>query len=365
MIDLGQASFPVFFDENADGLTDIIAGSFGYFQAAGEYDSRLMLLRNTGTAKIPAFEVVSTDYAGLGKFGFEGIYPSFGDMDGDGDKDMIIGDEEGKLHFFLNEAGPNDPAQFTLTEPNYKNIDAGESAKPQITDVDRDGLNDLLVGERSGTIKYFENTGSPENADFSAQPTLNKLGGIDVMPECCTGYSAPFMTTDSLGNSILYVGSEQGFIYLYDNIDENLTGAFNLVDSLYLHGVNVNVSGRDINEDGRMEFVFGQFTGGLGLLKFGKPPVLGIKDNLAKASLEFRLFPNPVNDEINISPGSDNNQPVEVSVINILGQTLVTQRFSPGNKIRLDVSFLNPGIYFLSSKIGGKEGARKFVKNSN
>jgi hypothetical protein len=363
MIDLGEASFPAFFDEDADGLYDIIAGSFGYFEAAGEYDSRLMLLRNSGTAEQPVFEIISTDYAGLGKFGFEGIYPSFGDMDGDGDSEMIIGDEEGKLHFFLNEAEPGAPAVFNLTQPNYKGIDVGESAKPNITDLNKDGLNDLLVGERSGTVRYYQNTGSESNAEFTSVPTIAKLGGVDVMPECCTGYSAPFLSVDSLGKSVLYVGSEQGYLYLFDDIDNNISGTFNLVDSLHLNGVNINVSGEDINGDGKNEFVFGQFAGGLGLLKSGKPPVLGIRDKTVNRVLHFRLFPNPVNDKLTLELDDLKDGPVRVSILNLLGQTLLSESYRKASREVLDVDFLSPGIYFLRVEKDGREGVRKFVKN--
>ncbi len=116
---------------------------------------------------------------------------AFGDMDNDGDKDMITGDEDGNLHYFRNDGGAGNPADFTISQPNYKGIDIGESAKPQIIDVNRDGLPDLLVGERSGTINYFENIGTPQSADFSASPNNDFFGEIDVMAECCTGFSAP------------------------------------------------------------------------------------------------------------------------------------------------------------------------------
>jgi len=89
MIDVGERSYPVFFDVNSDGLMDIIVGNFGYFQEAGSYTSQLMLLRNTGTISDPAFEIISDDYGDLAQFGFNGIYSSFGDLDGDGDYDIF------------------------------------------------------------------------------------------------------------------------------------------------------------------------------------------------------------------------------------------------------------------------------------
>ena len=114
---------------------------------------------------------------------------------------------------------------------------------------------------------------------FTDVPDVEQLGGIDVMPQCCTGFSAPFLTTDSLGNFQLYVGSEQGYIYLYDDIEGNIYGNYRLKDSLYLYGVNTTINGADINADGRPEFIFGEAAGGIGLLRHGDPPVYGIEED--------------------------------------------------------------------------------------
>jgi hypothetical protein len=362
MIDLGERSFPAFLDENNDGLTDIIAGSYGYFESAGNYISRLMLLRNTGSPSLPAFQIIDDDYAGLEQYGFDGIYPAFGDMDRDGDMDMIIGDEEGHLHYFENMGGPGNPSLFELREPNYQGIDAGQSAKPQVVDVDRDGLPDLLVGERSGTVKYFENRGSPALADFTSIPTIEQFGGIDVMPECCTGYSAPFMTEDSLGQYVLYVGSEQGVVYLYNNIENNLQGTFNRVDSLYLHGVNVNLSGTDIDQDGRLEFVFGEFAGGMGLLKYGIPQNLGAEDLSGNNDL-IRIFPNPADDVILVEiPGFFYEEHMEINILNMFGQDIYHSSIVSMGNLRIDISGLTQGFYLISLISGEKVLTGKFIK---
>lgn len=363
MIDLGEGSYPVFFDENADGLTDIVAGSYGYFEETASYSSRLMLLRNNGTEEMPEFEVVTDDFAGTGVFNFEGAYPAFGDLDNDQDMDMLLGDEEGKLHFFENVAGPGNPADLQLTVPNYFDIDAGQSAKPLVFDVNRDGLPDLLAGERGGTIRYYENTGSPGDSEFNSLPTIEELGGIDVMPECCTGYSAPFMTYDSLGNTVLYVGSEQGWLYLFNNIDNNLYGNFNLVDSLYLNGVNVNVNGSDINADGRLEFVTGKLSGGFGLLKYGIPPNLGI-DQFRGEKPGLRIYPNPARDLINIElPGQPVSTTVQVTIFNMIGKTVHSEECTCSDRsFPVDVSNLETGFYAVVLQYEDQALSGKFIK---
>ncbi|MBN2172650.1 MAG: T9SS type A sorting domain-containing protein [Bacteroidales bacterium] len=355
MVDVGAGAFAVFFDENADGLSDIFIGNFGYFIESGVYQSQLALLRNVGTVNDPSFDWITGDYDDLSTFGFNGIYPAFGDMDNDGDQDMLIGDEEGMLHYFRNDAGPGNPVDFTLSQPNYWGIDIGQSAKPQIIDVNRDGLPDLLLGERSGTINYFHNAGTPVSPDFSQEPTNGLFGGIDVMPECCTGYSAPQMVEDSVGNYMLYVGSEQGMLYLFNNIEGNLTGTFNPVDSLYLNGMNINISAFDINNDGKLELVRGEYAGGIGFFKNGHPQVFGV-NTFTENDLRISVYPNPAENiifiDFNKNPNLTN---LTLHVYDLFGKIQVRHNISPvAQMIFLDISGLSSGVYILKV-VGIKE----------
>jgi len=363
MIDVGENAFPVFFDENADGLLDIVVGNFGYYIETGNYSSQLMLLRNTGTIENPAFKIINDNYANLAGFGLESIYPSFGDMDNDGDEDMITGDEEGNLHYFRNDGGAGNPADFTISQPNYKGIDVGESAKPQIIDVNRDGLPDLLVGERSGTINYFENMGTPETADFSSLPSNDFFGQIDVMPECCTGFSAPQMLEDSVGNYLLYVGSEQGWLYLFNNIENNLENEFNLVDSLYFFGVNINISGADVNNDGKTEMVFGELAGGIGLLKVGTPQGVGI-EKYKRDQIKVTINPNPADSYINIKvSGEKLYTDYQLGLFNAFGHQIKSFDFTNSTgKEFIDVSGFSRGIYFVRLTSESAFGTAKFIK---
>lgn len=364
MVDAGEGSAPVFFDENNDGLKDIILGNFGYFISSGNHSSQLMLLRNTGSTDKPAFELITTDYHNLSALGFNGIYPSFGDMDNDGDMDMITGDEEGVVHYFRNDAQAGDPAVFTLSQPNYKGIDIGQSAKPQIIDVNRDNLPDLLIGERSGTINYFENVGTLANADFTSFPSNDFFGFVDVMPECCTGYSTPFMTEDSTGMYMMYVGSEQGKIYLFNSIENNLEGAFNLVDSLYLSAINVSLSGTDLNNDSRTELIFGESGGGMGLLKYGIPPGLGIhhqKENI----LKINAAPNPATHYTTLSIGEQANtlKNLSIEIFDVYGRKKESFRYSHySGDVELRLEEYKKGIYFIHITSETRSGTVKLFK---
>ena len=147
MLDFGEGARPVLFDHNGDGLMDIVVANEGYFQPGASYLGRLALLENIGIATAPAFNLVTTDYGQLAGLGFgPGIHPAFGDVNGDGRPDMILGDLSGNLHQFLNiSTGP--VAQFQLAQALITN-DAGAAIdgcqrRSTAFRLDGDGLPDL------------------------------------------------------------------------------------------------------------------------------------------------------------------------------------------------------------------------------
>ena len=349
MIDLGEGAYPVPFDHNGDGLMDLLVSNYGYYAAGGNYPCKLALLENTGTATQPAFTLVQRDYENLSTSGIGmAMHPALGDLDGDGDKDMIIGDLQGRMHYFGNiSTGP--VADFQLMMPNITDagnitIDVGQFATPVLFDMDGDGLLDLTVGERNGNLNYYQNTGS---ASVPAWTLLNDtLGGLDVAEWWnVTGYAVPFMFQNSLGERELVIGSESGWIHNYGNIDGNLLGTFTLLDSTFQAirpGKRSSIALYDFNADSDLDAVVGNYRGGL---NFYMNDVFTSVHKIP-ADLTFSLAPNPANTQVTISMGAQWRSDMQLSVLNTLGQVVLRQPMSEQHMV-IGTEALRNGVYMV------------------
>lgn len=297
MIDVGSASFPVPFDYNRDGVMDLIVANYGDFdKVTSQYQTKLALFENTGTITSPEFTLIDDDYLELSTLGFtQSVYPSFGDLDNDGDLDLIVGDAEGILHYFQNTGGAG-VANFVLDASPLKDaanltLDVGIAAYPFLYDLDNDGDLDLVIGERNGNLNHYDNIGTPSNHSFKY--ITDTLGKINVNEDgYIVGHSIPFLFKNANGNTQLFVGSERGMVHYYSSIDGNLTGTFAL-SSDNVDGINIGYQSApalyDFDNDGKLDMILGNLRGGLAYYK-GKEDLLSINN---EHKLNVELYPNP------------------------------------------------------------------------
>lgn len=359
MIEVGEGAYPVWFDYNADGKQDLLIGNIGYYTGNTNV-SKIALYENIGTLSAPAFSLVTRDYQNLSSKGLYGMFPAFGDLDGDGDEDLLIGDFDGYVSLLENTAGPGVPAVFGNYQYRYGSIDVGSNAAPQIIDVNRDGKLDLLIGNNVGRLQYFQNIGTNTTPSFTLQS--NFFGGVDVKQSgYITGYSVPQLY-DNAGSYRLIVGSEIGNLYLYDQIDGNLTGTFNRVDTnLFMinEGARSSPCLRDVNQDGIRDMVVGNYAGGLAFYS-SIPNTLGIENSGDLNPEQISVYPNPASEIIHISITSSSLTKTKYTLLNMLGQTIL--EFSNFNKLNtIHVESLNKGVYFLNMEVYHEAGYTKYL----
>ena len=347
MIDLGDGAYPVPFDHNGDGLMDLIVSNDGYYDPGLDYTGKVALLENNGTPTAPAFEFVTDDYMSLSTSGIGvGMYPAFGDVDGDGDKDMYVGDHNGMMHFYRNTA-TGLIAQFVSEQPNITDsegevIDLGMDVTPQFNDLDQDGLLDLVVGEQNGNLNYLRNVGTTTSAEWTL--VTDSLGHVMTEGVFTQGYSVPFLFENAEGNREMLVGSDPGWLWHYTNIDGNLDGTWTLTDTSFMDirdGYRTGLCLYDLTGDEELDLVVGNFRGGLSFWRSDQ--VSGITD-LGRPRTEVIARPNPTNGRLELIT-SEVPAPNSIWVFrNSIGQE-VARIPATGTRTLADLSQFTEGIY--------------------
>ena len=357
MIEVGEGAHPVFFDYNADGLMDILIGSYGkHNPSVGPllYESSLWLYENIGTATKPAFQLVDTDYANISSMNLDligsqptlGLAPAFGDIDGDGDDDMMLGDYHGYIHYFVNTAGAGNPPNFVLSQVEYEGFDVGQDATPILYDLDNDMLLDLIVGNQLGTFYYYHNDGTSTMPNFNF--VTDSLGKISTRNKFdFRGNSNPIFI-DSSGTTILYSGANNGHIYKFGNIDGNLTGKFTR-DSTYLNikdGINTFVAMHDITNDGNLDMLLGNYSGGIAYFDGDTSKVtISVNENEPLLN-KINIYPNPTNNQIIVDLGIAPSKNTTLEVMDLVGKTLHSQILST-TKTKINLSNYSQGVYLV------------------
>lgn len=287
-VDIGQMSAPFMFDLDEDGKKDLLIG---------DDPGNVWFFKNIGSDDMPSFNYgfrmnvgsqavtgTATNFIDVGQFAM----PQVADWNGDGTKDLIIGNGEGNVFLFKGvvTSGTNTQGLIPLIgnriltfEPGQKikvgnlDIDVGQRAAPLVMDWNKDGGLDLLVGVECGSIHVFLNDYPYQPPQFSFS---SKVQG-PPSPLQIGVYSTPaIIDFNNDHRKDLLVGDENGFVTLFLNSGTDKEPIFTGGYELKVYGTsaekgtfteNMDVGGLarpfpiDWNNDGKKDLIGGNNLG--------------------------------------------------------------------------------------------------------
>ncbi|MBL4883806.1 MAG: VCBS repeat-containing protein [Planctomycetaceae bacterium] len=159
-VDVFGCPSPNFCDFDDDGDLDLLCGEFldgfTYFENVGtrqkpDYKSGVRLTKKDGSMLTMNLEMIA---------------PVAIDWDLDGDIDLVVGDEDGRVALVENTGVLNQDRSPQFLAPVYFQQEAdfmkcGSLATPVGVDWDGDGDDDIVSGNTTGYIEFFENLSGP------------------------------------------------------------------------------------------------------------------------------------------------------------------------------------------------------------
>lgn len=363
MIELGTGAYPVLEDVNGDGLKDLFITNRKYFDPAtpsNNHTSRIYCYLNNGSAGYPSFDYLSNNWLPLATDTLDSKYITFGDDDGDGDRDLLVGVQNGFLVRYENEAASSNGYVFSdngvlLKDNNGITIDVGQFATPQWVDLNDDGLLDLAVGEKNGNVNFYANIGTANTAAYEfREDTLGGMVASNILG--IFGYSVPHFFKNELNEWEVLLGTETGQVNHFSNVSGNLLGDFNL-DTTDFEGINEGercaVWFEDITSDGKRDLFIGQVGGGLGF--YSSDTLIGVFEAMYNDVL---VYPNPASAQLTIDAGTNWNNVSALELYDLSGRRVWSERVNARTTL-VHVSNFSEGIYIL--KLNGTAIRKKIV----
>ncbi|MBN1348702.1 VCBS repeat-containing protein [candidate division KSB1 bacterium] len=188
----------------------------------GPLHGYVFLIRNIGDGEKSAYsapEQLKTAGEPIDVYGMPS--PNLADFDGDGDLDLVCGEFLDKFTYFENIGTRNAPSfaagKFLSYEGEPIRMDL-EMIVPVAFDWDRDGDIDLIVGQEDGRVAFIEHTGKIVNGmpQFELPRFFRQIADEVKFGALVTPFSFDW---DGDGDEDLICGNTAGYIGFIENLD--------------------------------------------------------------------------------------------------------------------------------------------------
>ena len=322
-------------DLDGDGLSDI-AITF-----SSSANNKMGWYRNLGNNTFDA--LVPLNFPG--EYNYRPFDLKIGDIDNDGDNDIVTSSPEfARINFLENDGSGN----FTLTTTTQFIA----TNQLLLNDIDNDGYLDIVTAGYNEWGIYLK-----KNNDGVFGPTVI-IDDIQIADDIFLEDINNDGLKDVIGTSAIYEQNEN-LIFCYLN-NGNAFGQKIIIDSKdYESNSPKYLYVADINNDNKNDILSGQYYQEQRLSYYINKSILTIEDTDLLNDKNNVFYPNPVANFLNWNIPNSNNL-YDIDIYNTQGGSIYSVQKYEGNNISL--SFLNSGMYFIRLSSNSQSIVQKIIK---
>lgn len=262
----------------------------------------------------------------------------WGDYDNDADQDLILVSDSGfLLQYFQNDGDGNFQEIFI---PNFSLLNLHQSGG-SVGDYDVDGDLDVYIPGPGEHSAFFVNDVQNQNwVEFELRGSLSNRSGIGskILIKANIQGQEKWQRRDVVGSGTFFGNN-------------SLIQHFGLADATMIDSIIIKwPSG---NED-----VIINISSGKKYIVEEGGTILGLNQGIQPPVDDFQIFPNPVEEEINIRHLDTENHVFEICILDPRGNQLGPTRYASN----INTQGLDPGVYFLRITRGHMVRTKKFIK---
>jgi hypothetical protein len=336
-----KESHPFFVDIDGDGDYDCFSGEY-----TNSHPAKIYFYRNDGTNKKPQFKQVNGSTNPLSGVATNALaIPYFIDIDGDGDYDCFVGEgATGAMVYYKNIGNANNPLFEKQSAANnplsmVKFLTSG-IASPAFADLDGDGDYDCLISDDQGNEIYLMNKGTAQQPAFAY--VTGSEDPFNDLASSTTFYNVSFHDWNHDGLPDLFINTtyyknvgtaaRPAFIISGDNKPnfQSKADAFTFTPLRWV----------DLKGDGSSEVLMGTAKGTYVYQALSSDET----DNAVTTSATVHVFPNPTKEAFIVNLPASNVE-TTIRITNVQGK-LLTKQVVNGSSFKFGKDF-KPGTYFI------------------